>query len=80
MKNVVKTFAVFSSSLFFQLPSNAQNAQKIGYIDFNSLVAAMPGVDSVKIKLQKYQQTLSDQLDAMRAEFENKYLEYQQGS
>jgi len=30
----------------------------------------MPGVDSVKIKLQKYQQTLTDQMDAMRAELE----------
>ncbi len=80
MKNVVKTFAVLFLLIILSTASKAQNAQKIGYIDFNSLVAAMPGVDSVKIKLQKYQQTLSDQLDAMRAEFENKYLEYQQGS
>ena len=80
MKNVVKIFAVLSFILVFAMASQSQTAQKIGYVDFNSLVAAMPGVDSVKIKLQKYQQTLSDQLDAMRAEFENKYLEYQQGS
>jgi outer membrane protein len=40
----------------------------------------MPGVDSVKIKLQKYQQSLSDQMDAMGAEFENKYLDYQSKS
>jgi outer membrane protein len=37
----------------------------------------MPGIDSVKIKLQNYQQTLSDQMDQMRTEFENKYLDYQ---
>ena len=37
----------------------------------------MPGIDSVKIKLQKYQQTLTDQLYAMRTEFENKYVDYQ---
>jgi outer membrane protein len=80
MKNVVKTFIVFFLIIVLATASKAQNVQKIGYIDFNSLVAAMPGVDSVKIKLQKYQQTLSDQLDAMRAEFENKYLEFQQGS
>jgi outer membrane protein len=71
---------LISLIIVFATTSHAQTAQKIGYIDFNGLVATMPGVDSVKIKLQKYQQTLSDQLDAMRAEFENKYLEYQQGS
>ncbi len=80
MKNVVKTFIVSFLIIVLATASKAQNVQKIGYVDFNSLVAAMPGVDSVKIKLQKYQQTLSDQLDAMRAEFENKYLEFQQGS
>ncbi|MGA3013779.1 MAG: OmpH family outer membrane protein [Bacteroidales bacterium] len=80
MKNVVKSFVLISLIIVFATTSHAQTAQKIGYIDFNGLVATMPGVDSVKIKLQKYQQTLSDQLDAMRAEFENKYLEYQQGS
>jgi outer membrane protein len=72
---VVLTFIVVSS---FNI--QAQNPVKIGHIEFNTLIAAMPGVDSVKIKLQKYQGTLSNQLDAMRSEFENKYQEYQQGS
>jgi outer membrane protein len=80
MKNVVKILAVCLLAILLTTASKAQGVQKIGYIDFNSLVASMPGIDSVKIKLQKYQQTLTDQLDAMRAEFENKYLEYQQGS
>ena len=66
--------------LAFSSFSQAQNPLKIGYIEFNTLIAAMPGVDSVKIKLQKYQGTLSNTLDAMRSEFENKYQEYQQGS
>jgi Skp family chaperone for outer membrane proteins len=76
MKNVVKILAVLSIILILASAAQSQTVQKIGYIDFNGLVAAMPGVDSVKIKLQTYQKTLSDQLDAMRAEFENKYLEY----
>ncbi|MCX6245767.1 MAG: OmpH family outer membrane protein [Bacteroidetes bacterium] len=80
MKNIVKILALCSLAILLTTASKAQGVLKIGYIDFNTLVAAMPGVDSVKTKLQKYQQTLSDQLDAMRAEFENKYLEYQQGS
>jgi len=39
----------------------------------------MPGVDSVKIKLQKYQQTLTDQMDAMRAELEINILNISRG-
>jgi outer membrane protein len=77
MKNIVKILTIVAVIIAFSSASNAQNALKIGHIDFNTLIAAMPGVDSVKIKLQKYQQTLTDQLDAMRAEFENKYLDYQ---
>jgi outer membrane protein len=80
MKNVVKSVVVFFLIIVLATAARSQTVQKIGYVDFNGLVAAMPGVDSVKIKLQTYQKTLSDQLDAMRAEFENKYLEYQQGS
>jgi outer membrane protein len=80
MKNFVKVIAVIAFFIAFATASQAQTTQKIGYIDFNTLITAMPGVDSVKIKLQKYQQTLTDQLDAMRAEFENKYLDYQSQS
>src|ERR1039457_4893312 len=80
MKNFAKILTVVAIIIAFSSASNAQMAQKIGHIDFNTLIAAMPGVDSVKIKLQKYQQTLTDQLDAMRAEFENKYLDYQSQS
>jgi outer membrane protein len=78
MKNFVKAIIILTAFLAFTSVSHAQQAPlKIGHIDFNNLITMMPGVDSVKIKLQKYQQTLSDQLDAMRAEFENKYLDYQ---
>jgi len=57
--------------------TSAQTAQKIGYINFNELLQAMPGIDSVRISLQNYQQQLTDQMDQMRVEFENKYLDYQ---
>jgi outer membrane protein len=80
MKNLLKVVIVFAFIVLFSSSSQAQNPVKIGYIDFNTLISAMPGIDSVKIKLQKYQQTLSDQMDAMGAEFENKYLDYQSKS
>lgn len=80
MKKLAKLFAVVALLISCSFATQAQNAPKVGYIDFNALLAAMPGIDSVKIKLQKYQQTLSDQMDAMKAEFENKYLDYQNTS
>jgi len=77
MKKIVKIFAVVAILFSFSFVAQAQNPVKIGHIDFNALLATMPGIDSVKIKLQSYQKTLSDQMDAMKAEFENKYLDYQ---
>lgn len=76
MKLFIVAVVILASSMSIQ----AQNPLKIGYIEFNTLLAAMPGVDSVKIKLQIYQKTLTDQMDAMRAEFENKYVDYQSQS
>jgi outer membrane protein len=77
MKKLAKFFAVVVLIIVCSFVSQAQNPVKIGHIDFNTLLAAMPGIDSVKIKLQTYQKTLTDQMDAMKAEFESKYLDYQ---
>jgi len=77
MKKFFKLFAVVAFVVAFSFASQAQATLKIGYIEFNTLLAAMPGIDSVKVKLQKYQQTLSDQMDAMKSEFENKLQDYQ---
>jgi len=80
MKKLTKLFAIVALIIGCSFASQAQNPVKIGYIDFNTLLAAMPGIDSVKIKLQNYQKMLTDQMDAMKAEFENKYLDYQSQS
>lgn len=80
MKSAIKLFAVMIMITGLSLGASAQNAVKVGYIDFNTLLASMPGIDSVKIKLQNYQKTLTDQMDAMKAEFENKYMDYQSQS
>ncbi|MCX6266507.1 MAG: OmpH family outer membrane protein [Bacteroidetes bacterium] len=77
MKKLAKFFAAVALIVGCSFASQAQNPVKIGYIDFNTLLAAMPGIDSVKIKLQNYQKTLTDQMDAMKAEFESKYQDYQ---
>jgi outer membrane protein len=77
MKNLLKTIAIFTFIVLLAFSGKAQNPVKLGYVDFNGLIASMPGIDSVKIKLQKYQQSLTDQMDAMGAEFESKYTDYQ---
>jgi len=79
MKKLVKIFAIVALFTGIAFSSQAQTpaALKIGYIDFNTLLQAMPGIDSVRITLQKHQEQLTDQMDQMRSEFENKYLDYQ---
>lgn len=77
MKKFAKLITVIALTISCSFVSFAQNPVKIGYIEFNTLLAAMPGVDSVKIKLQVYQKTLTDQMDKMKAEFESKYGDYQ---
>ena len=77
MKKLAKFFLAVALIFGYSFSSQAQTPVKIGYIDFNTLLQAMPGIDSVKIKLQVYQKTLTDQMDAMKAEFENKYQDYQ---
>ena len=80
MKKVTRILSLIVLLFSLTTITLGQKPLKLGYIDFNTLITAMPGIDSVKGKLQKYQQSLSDQLDAMRGEFENKYLDYQSKS
>lgn len=79
MKKISKVLAVVALFIGMAFSSQAQTPapQKIGYIDFNLLLQSMPGIDTVRTTLQKYQETLTDQMDQMRSEFENKYLDYQ---
>ena len=80
MKKLAKFVAVIALVFCMSAFAQAQNPAKIGHVEFNTLLQAMPGIDSVKIKLQGYQKTLTDQLDAMKSEFENKYMDYQSQS
>jgi outer membrane protein len=80
MKKLAMIFAVSACIFCLSSFTQAQNPVKIGHVDFNTLLQAMPGIDSVKIKLQGYQKTLTDQMDAMKSEFENKYMDYQSQS
>ena len=77
MKKLTNVFAVIVLFVGITFTSQAQTTQKIGYVNFNELLQAMPGIDSIRLGLQDYQQILTDQMDQMRVEFENKYLDYQ---
>lgn len=79
MKKLTKIFAIAALLIGISFSSNAQaqGPLKIGYIDFNTLLQAMPGIDSIRINLQNYQEQLTEQMDQMRVEFENKYQDYQ---
>ncbi|MBE0648426.1 MAG: OmpH family outer membrane protein [Bacteroidales bacterium] len=82
MKKIAKIFAVLALFIGIAFSSQAQTQAplKVGYVDFNTLLQSMPGIDTVRTALQKHQGTLTDQMDQMRAEFENKYLDYQSKS
>jgi outer membrane protein len=81
MKKVAQIVAIVVLFLGISLTSQAQNpAQKIGHVNFNSLLQVMPGIDSVRIGLETYQNDLTTRMDEMRLEFENKYLDYQSKS
>lgn len=79
MKQIIRTLAVITLLVAITCSVHAQQpvAQKIAHVNFNELLQAMPGIDTVRTALQAYQQQLTDQMDQMRTEFENKYLDYQ---
>lgn len=79
MKKAIALFALLALMIGTSFEAGAQT-QKIGYIDFNVLIQNMPGIDTVKTTLQNYQKSLTDQMDQMRTELENKYLDYQSQS
>lgn len=75
MKNILKLFVV---ALFvaFSVQSQAQTP-KIGHINFDELVAQMPGQDSINKALENFVGGLESQVQAMQTELEAKYGDYQ---
>lgn len=56
--------------------SYAQNTGKFGHVDFATLYSMMPGLDSVRILFEDYNQSVQEQFAAMQTELENKYNDY----
>jgi outer membrane protein len=54
----------------------AQPNLKIGHINTQELLQAMPETDSAQLKLEKMQKELQSQLEVMQVELNNKYQDY----
>lgn len=63
----------------FSLPisSIAQTKNKFGHINSNDLLIMMPERKTAEAELQKFAQTLEEQLGSMSTEYEKKLTEYQ---
>ncbi|MBN1186896.1 MAG: OmpH family outer membrane protein [Bacteroidales bacterium] len=58
--------------------SYAQKSPKLGHINSQELLAAMPETDSAQAKIQRIAKEFEDQLEIMQVEFNNKYQKYLQ--
>lgn len=68
---LVALFALTSSTLF---------GQKFGYINSEELISLMPELVTVTESLEKIQNDLSEQLELMQVEYNNKYLDFQKNA
>ncbi|WP_295773408.1 OmpH family outer membrane protein [uncultured Mucilaginibacter sp.] len=77
MKNLFKVALV---AVFMLATAGFAKAQtKIGYIDFNGVIEAMPDLKPIQTQLQTYQKTFIDQSQSMQAEFQKKGEAYEKG-
>jgi outer membrane protein len=54
----------------------AQTTLKIGHVNSQELLQAMPESDSAQVKLEKAAKELQSQMESMQVEFNNKYQDY----
>jgi len=73
MKKIIGSIVV---SVFSVCMLVAQPNLKIGHINTQELLQAMPETDSAQLKLEKMQKELQSQLEVMQVELNNKYQDY----
>jgi outer membrane protein len=66
----------FAGLLSFASITSQAQALKIGHINTQELLAAMPESDSAQAKVEKIYKDFQSQLEVMQVEFNNKYQEY----
>lgn len=77
MKKVFFLFVVVTAMLI-STNSFAQETVKLGHLNFEELVSAMPEKDSADLKLQQYANDLQETMEIMQVEYNNKLNDYQQ--
>jgi outer membrane protein len=75
MKKLLKVALVAGCMMLVGTFAKAQT--KIGYINFNQLMDAMPQMKTVTTQLQDYQKQFMDQLNTMNTEYTTKLQAYQ---
>jgi outer membrane protein len=75
MKNLSKLFLVVSLLMAGMISLNAQQL-KLGHINTQELIAAMPESDTAQQKMQQAMKQLETELERMQVEFNNKYEDY----
>ncbi|MCK9616465.1 MAG: OmpH family outer membrane protein [Lentimicrobiaceae bacterium] len=76
MKNTIKACLLIGICML-TISVSAQTNSKLGHLDFAKLYSLIPGQDSIQKIYSDYQKTIKDQFDAMQAELESKYNDYQ---
>ncbi|MGZ3757637.1 MAG: OmpH family outer membrane protein [Mucilaginibacter sp.] len=74
MKKLFKVALVAVSMLFVGTLANAQT--KIGYINMNDLIGAMPQVKTVQTQMQTYQKQFVDNITSQNATFQKEVSDY----
>ena len=67
MKKILMILAI--AGLF---SAQAAHAQKYGHVNSSEILEVMPGIDSLQIKLQAFQQDLQSLYENMMAEYQTK--------
>ena len=76
MKNIIRS-VIAISLICFAINATAQTKAKFGHVDFAKLYSLMPGQDSAQSAYSEFAGSLRSTLDAMQAELESKYVDYQ---
>jgi len=76
MKNIMRKFAL---AMVFALCGGVfvANAQKLGYVDLQEVMVAMPEYKKANADMEKYQKQLEDDLGKLQEEFQTKYKAYE---
>lgn len=68
--------AIIFLSIFITVGIKAQSIVKLGHINTQELLDAMPESDSAQLKVENETKKLQEELEVMSVEFRNKYQDY----